>query len=375
MIGSYRPAVGGPAGFASALRDALIEDTPGLGVGIVAVGESEDESDPPEVVFRLSTSDSEYRCKAAAAAINKGDIALIQFDVTSFGGSAGEQALLVLNWIRIPVVVVMHQVPEGVTGALAPVLQALGESADAVVTMSETARQRLIAEAGVAARKIMVIPHGAQLAPSGPTRLADPGHRPVIATWGLFEPGKGIHWALEAMSLLAHLRPLPRYIVAGRTRPEEFAQDGDQYWHALQEQAKRLDLSAMVEFQHGFLTGAGLRDLIDMADIVLLPYEARDQSTSAVLVEAIAAGKPVVATRFPHAQELLDGAHGGLLVAHQDPQAIAAAIASLLRDPNTAGQVVERASGLASALAWPKVAAQYRQLFDALLRRPGPATP
>ncbi len=49
--------------------------------------------------------------------------------------------------------------------------------------------------------------------------------------------------------------------------------------------------------------------------MVLLPYDSTDQVTSGVLIEAVAAGKPVVATRFPHAVELLgDGA--GIVVPH-----------------------------------------------------------
>ena len=72
-----------------------------------------------------------------------------------------------------------------------------------------------------------------------------------------------------------------------------------------------------------------LADLVDAADIVLLPYDSTDQVTSGVLIEAVAALKPVVATRFPHAVELL-GAGAGLIVPNKDPQAIADALRTLL---------------------------------------------
>jgi polysaccharide biosynthesis protein PslF len=53
-----------------------------------------------------------------------------------------------------------------------------------------------------------------------------------------------------------------------------------------------------------------------------------------VLVEALAARKPVVATEFPHAVELLaDGA--GLLVPHGDPGAITAALRRVLTEPDS----------------------------------------
>ena len=70
---------------------------------------------------------------------------------------------------------------------------------------------------------------------------------------------------------------------------------------------------------------AALAALVASADVVLLPYDSTDQVTSGVLIEAVAAGKPVVATRFPHAVELLsDGA--GMVVPHRDPAAIAEAL-------------------------------------------------
>ena len=74
-----------------------------------------------------------------------------------------------------------------------------------------------------------------------------------------------------------------------------------------------------------------LGELVDSADVVLLPYDSTDQVTSGVLIEAVGALKPVIATRFPHAIELLgDGA--GLLVPQKNPAAIAAALRTLLTD-------------------------------------------
>jgi glycosyltransferase involved in cell wall biosynthesis len=69
--------------------------------------------------------------------------------------------------------------------------------------------------------------------------------------------------------------------------------------------------------------------------------------------------------------ELLDGDHGGLLVAPREPQQIAAALTRILTESGLADKLVLNAAGLADSLSWPTVAAQYRQLFDALLRKPG----
>ena len=88
---------------------------------------------------------------------------------------------------------------------------------------------------------------------------------------------------------------------------------------------------------------------------MLLPYDSTDQVTSGVLIEAVAAGKPVVATRFPHAVELLCGG-AGLLVPHRDPAAIAAALRTVLTHRELAAAMSEAAAAAAPELRgrpWP----------------------
>jgi glycosyltransferase involved in cell wall biosynthesis len=77
---------------------------------------------------------------------------------------------------------------------------------------------------------------------------------------------------------------------------------------------------------------------------------------------------PVVATEFPHAVELLaDGP--GLLVPHQDPVAMAAAIRHLLAQPNLTGLA---GLGGGPTLRWPAVAARYQALAARLLAERAP---
>jgi glycosyltransferase involved in cell wall biosynthesis len=114
--------------------------------------------------------------------------------------------------------------------------------------------------------------------------------------------------------------------------------------------------------------GAELAELVRSADAVLLPYDSTDQVTSGVLIEAVAAGKPVVATQFPHARELLvDGA--GLVVPHRDPEAIAAALRSLITNDGLLASMSRAAAAQAPHLRWSAVAAQYRELSSQLIAR------
>lgn len=94
---------------------------------------------------------------------------------------------------------------------------------------------------------------------------------------------------------------------------------------------------------------------------MLLPYLSREQVVSGVLVEAIASGKPVVSTRFPHAVELL-GQGSGILVPHEDAEGIATALRSLLTDPALAARTAAVARAQAPTLFWETVGESYLQL-------------
>ena len=96
---------------------------------------------------------------------------------------------------------------------------------------------------------------------------------------------------------------------------------------ALVARAASRGVADMVAFEASYLDAASLQRVVAQADVVVLPYESREQVTSGVLIEAVAAGKPVVATAFPHAVELL-GPGAGLVVPHDDRTALARCVAS-----------------------------------------------
>jgi glycosyltransferase involved in cell wall biosynthesis len=79
---------------------------------------------------------------------------------------------------------------------------------------------------------------------------------------------------------------------------------------------------------------------------------------------------PVVSTTFPHAVDLLGDGRGGTLVPHKEPAAIAAALTRILVEPGVAAAMSAHNATLTKLVSWPAVAGRYRQLFDALIRRP-----
>jgi glycosyltransferase involved in cell wall biosynthesis len=339
-------------------------------VGIVRVSSGASRGESREIVHEVVTSADDTGDKAAALALNKFDVAVVQYGQGVYGGSHGDQVLRIMNWIRVPTVVVAHSIPAGPDDPEFQVLRQLVDSADAVVTMSESGRQRLVSHYSLSARKVIVIQHGAEKNTAVRTTETWPAAQPTILTWGLLGPGKGIEWGIEALPALRKLKPPPRYVVAGQTHPGLSAGDAVAYRAGLTAQAARLGVADLVHFDPRHLPAAELAQLVADADIILLPFDAPEQVTSAVLVEAIAARVPIVATSFPHAQEVLSGDHGGLVVPARDPGAIAKAVSRLLTQRTLAEKVIAQSAGYRAILPWPLVAVQHRQLFDALLRRP-----
>jgi glycosyltransferase involved in cell wall biosynthesis len=332
-------------------------------VGIVRVMDGPITSVPPEVAGHLHVNAPASHV-AAAVALNTFDVAIVQHEYGIYGGADGDQVLAVLDQVRVPVVTVMHTVLETPTQNQAHVLRQVVAASDAVVTMTDAARERLIRRYGTEPAKVSVIRHGAS--PRLAADISPPGKRPVILTWGLLGPGKGIEWAIDGLRRLGDLRPAPLYVVAGQTHPRVRLHEGEAYRNALVHRAQARGVTPLIRFIGTYLDETALTRLISRADVVLLPYDSREQVTSGVLVEAVAAGKPVVATAFPHAVELL-GSGAGLVVPQLDGGAIGDALHRVLSEPGLSRQMAAEARRLAPSILWPAIAAQYRVLTTDLL--------
>lgn len=363
LLGTYPPTQCGLASFTASLRRAVAADGSGDRADVVRIIDGPVFSSRPEVVEYLRVGQPDAHL-AAAAALNRYDVAIVQHDYAIFGGPDGDEVLAVVERLTVPCVVVLHTVLRVPTAHQRVVLERLIAAADAVVTMTEAGRRRLIAGYAVPdVDKLTVIPHGADL--TGPHHPSG-GRRPTILTWGLLRPDKGIEWALTGLREIRGLTPVPRYVVAGQTHPKVLATAGESYRIGLAAKARALGVTNLVRFERGYLDDDRLARLVSYADIVLLPFDSGDQVTSGVLIEALAAGKPVVSTAFPHAVELLSSG-AGILVPHRNGAAIATALTRVLADPGLAARMSLEAGRVVSGSDWPTVAARYRSLAAGLL--------
>jgi glycosyltransferase involved in cell wall biosynthesis len=184
-----------------------------------------------------------------------------------------------------------------------------------------------------------------------------------VLTWGLIGPGKGLESAIRAFGDLVDLDPPPRYLIAGATHPNVKAHDGESYRETLFELIADLGLEHIVEFDDHYLDRVTLSRLVRSADLVLLPYDSTEQVTSGVLAEAIAASKPVVATRFPHAVELLTGG-AGLTTTHGDVGELTDAIRLVLTDDAARRSMGSHASRMADGWFWPSIGRRFSDLMS-----------
>ncbi len=364
VLGTYPPTQCGLATFSAALVKALRSDDDG--VEVVALVDSIDSAFPADVSHQWVRGEPGGDSRAAAR-LNLNDIVIVQHEYGIFGGLDGADVLDVVRQLRVPVVVVFHTVLEAPTVRQRSILMELSRRSDSVVTMTWTARRRLIEQYGVSANHITVIPHGASDIHVRGVQWTPPARkaRPVILTWGLLGQGKGIEWGIAAMALLRDVDPSPVYRIVGETHPKVAACEGEAYRRRLELQVRELGVEHMVSFDNRYIETDELQRIVAAADFVLLPYDSRDQVTSGVLVEAVTAAKPVVSTGFPHAVELLSRGMG-LLVERQSASAIAAAVRRLIDDPQSAQRMSDEARAAAKDLLWSAVADRYRDLAESL---------
>ena len=147
----------------------------------------------------------------------------------------------------------------------------------------------------------------------------------------------------------------------GETHPREREVTGDAYRDSLLARAAALGVAHLVVFDDSYSHAKTILACIRKAEIVLLPYRSREQVVSGVLVEAIASGKPIVATSFPFAVEML-ATGSGITVPHDNPASMAEALRLLLTEPAAAAAARSAARLQAPTVFWGRVGQLYADL-------------
>ena len=163
--------------------------------------------------------------------------------------------------------------------------------------------------------------------PVGPVTAVVPGGPPVVGLVGRITRWKGQHVFLDAAERVRAAFPDARFRIVGSVMFDERAYEAE-----LHAQVARLGLGSAVEFT-GFRADVGAA----MADLAVLVHASvTAEPFGQVVIEAMALGRPVVATAGGGVLEIVDDGVTGLLVPMGDAAAMAAAIGRLLGDPGRA---------------------------------------
>ena len=309
----------------------------------------------------------------AAAFLNAGKFAAVslQHEFGIFGGEAGGDILALISRLTMPLVTTLHTVLSQPTPMQRSVLDRIVEKSSRVIVMAEKGRELLSTRYRLRSDRIEVIPHGtpdfAFVAPDEAKAAFGFASRPVILTFGLLSPSKGIEVMIDAMPIILRSRADAVYVVLGATHPNLIRDQGEAYRDSLVARVRALGIEDNVVFLNRFVDQATLLRYISMCDVYVTPYLNKAQMTSGTLAYSFGLGKAVVSTPYWHARELLaDGR--GILVPFGDTQAAGREIAALLSDDVRRLAIRKRAYASSRPMIWPRIAERYLDAFDTARR-------
>lgn len=239
--------------------------------------------------------------------------------------------------------------------------------ADHIVVNAEAIKRDLL-QRGYDAERLSVIPNGIdcehfRLPGNGEAVRREwsiPPDAPVVGVLARLLRIKGQDVFLRAAALIASTNPQVRFVIVGDNNIDQ------QYKEELKELTRRLGLEDRVIFT-GFRTD--VPDLLAALSVVVSPSLGLEGLSNSLL-ESMAAGVPVVATRVGGTPEIVEDGVSGLLVPPGDPEALAAALSRLLQDRITAKRLGQSARRqVFSRYSLEQAVASTERLYHDLLLR------
>lgn len=237
-------------------------------------------------------------------------------------------------------------------------------SSDCVVASTEVEADDLLAHYGADPGALCVSPPGVDHDRFFPGSAEDARSRlglgpgPVVAFVGRVQALKGIDVALDSFEIVARQCPDATLIVVGGPSGPR----GTREMRTLRARASR---SAGTVVFSDPLPHRTLSDVYRAADVVLVP--SRSESFGLVAVEAQACGTPVVATRIGGLGAAIDDGESGILVDGWDADDHAAAMLSILTDPDRAALMGKRAAEWSHRFSWKNTADRFLELYDGIV--------
>jgi glycosyltransferase involved in cell wall biosynthesis len=382
FVGNYLPRQCGIATFTTDLCTAFAEQYGSARLFAIPVNDPDSAYQYPERVrLELTQEDKgSYERAAEFLNFNGNDLVCLQHEYGIFGGTAGSHVLTLLRKLKMPLVTTLHTVLRDPDVNQLAVLEEIGHLSDRLIVMSEQAATFLCDVYGVPTGKIDLIPHGVPDLP-----FMDPNYfkdkfgtqgKPVLLTFGLLSPNKGIENVIQALPRILEKHEDVMYIVSGATHPQIRRSEGEKYREGLQQLAGDLGVSSHVIFNNRFVSSEELVEHVGAADIYITPYRQEAQVVSGTLAIALGAGKAIISTPYWHAKELLADERG-IIVPFDDPPSITNAVIRLLDNDAERHAMRKRAYLHSRGTTWQETAQAYMASFQRArverMLRPRPA--
>jgi phosphatidylinositol alpha-mannosyltransferase len=241
-----------------------------------------------------------------------------------------------------------------------PMLRPSLEKISARIAVSEDARRTMVEHLGGDA---VVIPNGVYVDAfaSAPVNPAWQGttERPTFAFVGrMDEPRKGLAVLAAAAPRILARHPGARFLVLGRG-------DAAEALSAAGPAASAFELL-------GVLDDAAKASLMRSVDAYLAPHTG-GESFGIVLIEAMSAGAPVVASDLGAFSRVLGGGQHGVLTPAGQPAALADAVIDLIADGDRRAELSRRAAAAARRYDWSRVGAEVLAVYETVRLGLGPA--
>lgn len=361
LIGNALPRKCGLATYTTHVAAALRNRFPEMRVDHYAMDDGSGVFYPGSITTIDAESLDAYHSAAERIEQDGAEAIWLQHEYGIFGGPAGSHVLELIGATDLPLIVTLHTVLEQPSEEQEVVLKRLVNRADRTIVMASTGADILKRRYGLSGDRIRVIPHGVADRPlRNPDELKPRfgwDGRKVMMTFGLLAPNKGIEHMVQAMPAIAAEHPEVLYEVVGATHPNLVRMEGERYRRTLMDRARELGIDGHVRFVDRFVDEDELLDMLQAADIYVTPYLNMAQVTSGTLSYAIAVGKPVIATPYVHARDILSDGHG-VLVPPSDSDALRQATLDLLDDDEKRLALAEAAYRRGRTMLWPKVVEQ-----------------
>ncbi|MCZ6688654.1 MAG: glycosyltransferase [Planctomycetota bacterium] len=203
---------------------------------------------------------------------------------------------------------------------------------DGVIVPSKAIREGLMKEQSLPERIFTIIPHGVAIPAGGPSQRPEKGNGngegPTVGCVANFNPRKDHESLIEAFRMVSDDIPAARLILVGSGPLEA----------ELRERVANAGLREKVQFLG---TRTDVPSLLPGFDLLVLP--SLTEGFGRVLIEAMAAGVPVIASAVGGVPEVVSDGWSGLLVRPRSPDDLHGAILRLLSDPGEAERLATNA--------------------------------